>query len=87
MKGPWVPHDTRDAIMDFANGWPAKTELPLCQFVRWPTLTARNCTLTIAGNSPAVVASESIWGISDKENRPLRPERAAHAEIGECTWR
>jgi transposase InsO family protein len=35
MKGLWVAHDTRDAIMDFVNGWSEKAELPLCRFIAW----------------------------------------------------
>ena len=29
MKGVWVPHDIRDAIVDFIKYWSARTELPL----------------------------------------------------------
>ena len=30
-----MPHDTRDAIMDFVNGWSEKAEVPLCRFIGW----------------------------------------------------
>lgn len=35
MTGAWVPHDTRDALIDFVNGWSEKAEIPVCRFVRW----------------------------------------------------
>jgi len=30
-----VPHDTRDAVIDFISTWSQKTELPAKQFTRW----------------------------------------------------
>ena len=35
MKGAWVPHDTRDAVMDFVNAWSKKAEIPAARFVCW----------------------------------------------------
>jgi transposase InsO family protein len=35
LKGCWVPHDTRDAIVDFVRAWSEKTEIPAERFVRW----------------------------------------------------
>lgn len=35
MKGSWVPHDTRDNIVDFVKYWVMKTELPLKLFILW----------------------------------------------------
>ena len=31
----WVPHDTRDAVMDFVNGWSDKTEIAVSRFIGW----------------------------------------------------
>jgi transposase InsO family protein len=31
----WVPHDTRDAVVDFVNRWSAKTDIPAAAFVVW----------------------------------------------------
>ena len=31
----WAPHDTRDAIMDFVNGWSEKTDIGLGRFIGW----------------------------------------------------
>jgi len=31
----WVPHDTRDAVMDFANFWSEKAEIGLGRFIHW----------------------------------------------------
>ncbi|MFP4501231.1 MAG: transposase [Candidatus Hydrogenedentota bacterium] len=33
--GAWVPHDTRDALIDFVAGWSEKTGLPQTRFVGW----------------------------------------------------
>jgi len=30
-----VPHDTRDAIVDFAKSWSEKTEIPVARFIEW----------------------------------------------------
>lgn len=35
MTGAWVPHDTRDAIVDFTKAWSEKTEIPLTRFICW----------------------------------------------------
>lgn len=35
LTGAWVPHDTRDTVVDFVNKWALRTELPVCRFVGW----------------------------------------------------
>jgi transposase InsO family protein len=35
LTGAWVPHDTRDAIVDFTRAWSEKTEIPLTCFISW----------------------------------------------------
>ena len=35
MKGEWVPHDTRDTVIDFVNHWQEKAEFPATRFIRW----------------------------------------------------
>ena len=35
MTGRWVPHDTRDQLVDFVSKWSTKTELPILRFVKW----------------------------------------------------
>jgi transposase InsO family protein len=35
LTGGWVPHDIRDAVVDFTRSWNNKTDIPLNQFVRW----------------------------------------------------
>ena len=30
-----MPHDTRDAVVDFVNRWSARTGIAVCRFVRW----------------------------------------------------
>ena len=31
----WVPHDTRDEVVDYVARWKERTELPAKQLVRW----------------------------------------------------
>ena len=33
VKGRWVPHDTRDAIVDYMNAWAEMTELPIVKLL------------------------------------------------------
>lgn len=35
MTGSWVPHDTRDAVVDYTRQWSDKTEIPLKRFISW----------------------------------------------------
>lgn len=36
----WVPHDTRDAVIDFVNRWSEEAEIPAWRFVRWLGISA-----------------------------------------------
>ena len=35
MTAAWVPHDTRDEVIDFVNRWREKSELPTSRFIAW----------------------------------------------------
>jgi transposase InsO family protein len=35
LSGRWVPHDTRDEIVDYVRTWSEKTELAVGKIVRW----------------------------------------------------
>jgi putative transposase len=35
LKGVWVPHDTRDVIVDFVHRWSDQTGLAVARFLRW----------------------------------------------------
>jgi putative transposase len=35
LTGRWVPHDTRDTIVDFVRTWSDKTDIPVCRFLPW----------------------------------------------------
>lgn len=35
LNGRWVPHDTRDEVVDFVRTWADKTELPAERFIGW----------------------------------------------------
>ena len=40
MTGAWVPHDTRDALIDFVADWSEKTEIAQTRFVGWLGVSA-----------------------------------------------
>lgn len=40
MSGTWVPHDTRDAIVDFVSYWVKRSELPAYRLRSWVGLSA-----------------------------------------------
>ena len=40
LTGVWVPHDTRDQIVDFVRRWSGKTEIGAGRFMRWLDITA-----------------------------------------------
>lgn len=35
MNGGWVPHDTRDQLVDFVNHWSDRAEIPAKCFIAW----------------------------------------------------
>ena len=35
LNGRWVPHDTRDEVVDYVRRWNERTEIPAGQFVGW----------------------------------------------------
>jgi hypothetical protein len=35
-----VPHDTRDALVDFVRSWSDKTDIPVCRFLPWIGITS-----------------------------------------------
>src|SRR5690242_15833358 len=40
LTGVWVPHDTRDQIVDFVRRWSEKTEIGAGRFIEWLDITA-----------------------------------------------
>lgn len=35
MTAAWVPHDTRDQVIDYVGYWSGRSEFPSCRFIRW----------------------------------------------------
>jgi len=35
LTGVWVPHDTRDQVVDFVNRWSSKTGIAVLSFLLW----------------------------------------------------
>ena len=44
LTGVWVPHDTRDQIVDFVRRWSEKTEIGAGRFIGWLDITASKFT-------------------------------------------
>lgn len=40
MTGSWVPHDTRDLVVDFVKYWSRQTELPIIHFIVWLSISS-----------------------------------------------
>src|SRR6516225_8827881 len=40
LTGSWVPHDTRDQVVDFVRCWSEKTEIGAGRFIGWLDITA-----------------------------------------------
>ena len=40
LTGVWVPHDTRDQIVDFVRRWSEETEIGAGRFIEWLDITA-----------------------------------------------
>src|SRR5690242_19356655 len=40
LIGTWIPHDTRDQIVDFVRRWSEKTEIGAGRFIVWLDITA-----------------------------------------------
>ena len=35
MTAAWVPHDTRDQVIDYVNYWTDRCGVPACRFIGW----------------------------------------------------
>lgn len=40
MNGCWVPHDTRDLVVDFIKYWVKATEVPVIQIILWLSISS-----------------------------------------------
>lgn len=40
MTGIWVPHDTRDLVVDFVKYWSRQAEVPLIHFIVWLAISS-----------------------------------------------
>src|SRR2546423_9479084 len=40
LTGVWVPHDTRDQVVDFVRRWSEKTEIGAGRFIEWLDIAA-----------------------------------------------
>ena len=45
LTGVWVPHDTRDQIVDFVRRLSEKTEIGAGRFIGWLNITASSSTI------------------------------------------
>ena len=44
LTGVWVPHDTRDQIVDFVRRWSEKTDIGAGRFIVWLDITPASST-------------------------------------------
>ena len=51
LTGVWVPHDTRDQIVDFVRRWSEKTDIGAGRFIVWLDITPASSTT--GGNARA----------------------------------
>ncbi|HMB08060.1 MAG TPA: hypothetical protein VKP69_30565, partial [Isosphaeraceae bacterium] len=40
LSKSWVPHDVRDAVVDYVRHWSERTEIPAQRFVAWLGIAA-----------------------------------------------
>jgi hypothetical protein len=75
LSGVWVPHGTRDQIVDFVRRWPEKTEISAGRFIEWLDITAskfydwRERYGEVNGHNGWVPPGISGWG--SRRSRPL----------------
>jgi hypothetical protein len=60
LNGAWVPHDTRDAVVDFCKPWSLKTEIPLKRYISWLSVAKSKCYTWI-----------ECYGKANEHNAPI----------------
>ena len=78
---PWVPHDVRDAIVDYVSQWSSRTEIPIQRFVAWLGVAASKfydwrTRHGLANEHNALVPRD--WWLEDWEKKAILDFHAGH---------
>ena len=77
----WVPHDVRDAIVDYVAHWSERTEIPARRFVAWLGVAASKfydwrARYGLANEHNALVPRD--WWLEDWEKKAILDFHAGH---------
>jgi hypothetical protein len=78
LKGAWVPHDTRDRVVDFVAEWSQKTGDPASRFVGgwdWPKASSTTGRGATARPTSTTASSRDFWleGVGEGGDRAVLP--------------
>jgi putative transposase len=81
LSKAWVPHDVRDAVVDFVTHWSTRTEIPLGRFVAWLGVAASKfydwrCRYGLANEHNALVPRD--WWLEEWEKKAIIDFHAEH---------
>ena len=81
----WVPHDIRDAVVDYVARWSHRTEIPIGRFVAWLGVAASKfynwrARYGLANEHNALVPRD--WWLEDWEKKAILTFHAAHSLEG-----
>ncbi len=69
----WVPHDTRDEIVDYIKHWTGRTQLPAKRLLGWLSLGTSRITLgKVAMAKPTNTTEKSLATGGSKTGRNKR---------------
>ena len=85
LTGAWVPHDVRDAIVDYVGQWSSHTEIPIQRFVAWLGFAVSKfydwrTRHGLANEHNAMVPRD--WWLEDWEKKAIGDFHAEHALEG-----
>ena len=81
LTNAWVPHDVRDAIVDYVTHWSERTEIPVQRFVAWLGVAASKfydwrVRYGSANEHNALVPRD--WWLEDWEKKAILDFHAGH---------
>ena len=81
LNSAWVPHDVRDAIVDYVGHWSGRTEIPIQRFVIWLGVAASKfydwrARHGLANEHNALVPRD--WWLEGWEKRAILDFHARH---------
>ena len=81
LTSAWVPHDVRDAVVDYVARWSERTEIPVQRFVAWLGVAASKfydwrARYGLANEHNALVPRD--WWLEDWEKKAILDFHAGH---------